>query len=160
MKTYNIAGTIMAHRDTILLDSFIAHKSNTIMEYRDATLQLNSSIAHESNAIMEYRDAILQLDSSIMCEIYEDDLTFIIAIDNDKYDQFEKEINLISFEIHSKFDLEKEIVCVPKDFVLDWDIPIDLIHLKINIATNMASYNYHKHNPNQTKGAINGCAAA
>lgn len=86
-----------------------------------------------SNAILAYKDALLQLDSSIMCEFYENDLIFIVAIDDDKYDQFEKEINYISFEIHLQFDLEKRIVCMPKDFVSNWDTPIILINSEPNL---------------------------
>lgn len=74
-----------------------------------------------SKAIFEYKNEILKIDSSIVCEIYENDLIFIIAINNDGYEQFKKEINYISFEVHSKFDLEKEIVCMPKKFVSKWD---------------------------------------
>ena len=93
-----------------------------------------------ANAIMAYKDAILQLDSSIACEIYENDLIFIIAIDDDKYEQFEKEINFISFEIHSRFDLEKRIVCMPKDFVSNWDTPIELLYPKIDTEVSMINH--------------------
>ena len=100
-----------------------------------------------ANAIMAYKNAILQLDSSVVCEVYENDLIFIIAIDDDKYEQFEKEINLISFEIHSRFDLEKEILCVPKDFVSEWDTPIELVYPKMDTEANMIHPKYNL-NPN------------
>ena len=85
------------------------------------------------NAILEYKDAILRLDSSIVCKTYENDLIFIIAIDDDKYEQFKKDINHIFYELHSKFDLEKEIVCMPNKFVSKWDTPIALIDSKIDL---------------------------
>lgn len=110
------------------------------------------------NAILEYEDAILRLDSSIVCKTYENDLIFIIAIDDDKYEQFKKDINHIFYKLYSKFELEKKIVCMPNKFVSKWDTPIVLIDSKINVEV-MAHCHCHKYNLNQTKGAPNGCAA-
>ena len=85
------------------------------------------------NAILEYKNAILRLNSSIVCKIYENDLIFIIAIDDDKYGQFKKDINHIFYDLHSKIDLEKEIVCMPNKFVSKWDTPIILINSESNL---------------------------
>lgn len=85
------------------------------------------------NAILEYKNAILGLDSSIVCKTYENDLIFIIAIDDDKYEQFKKDINRIFFKLYSKFELEKKIVCMPNKFVSKWDTPIVLIDSKSNL---------------------------
>ncbi|MDE7316765.1 MAG: hypothetical protein K2N12_03420 [Helicobacter sp.] len=85
------------------------------------------------NAILEYKNAILGLDSSIVCKTYENDLIFIIAIDDDKYEQFKKDINRIFFKLYSKFELEKKIVCMPNKFVSKWDTPIVLIDSKFEL---------------------------
>lgn len=74
--------------------------------------------------INEFKYKLLELDPSMTYEFYENDLLFIIAIDNDKYEKFEKEINKISFNLHSNFEFDKEIVCMPKKFVSSWDIPV------------------------------------
>lgn len=43
-------------------------------------------------SIVGYRNHILGIDSSIVCELYENDLIFIIAIDDDKYESCKKTI--------------------------------------------------------------------
>ena len=78
------------------------------------------------NAIMEYKNGILKLDSSVVCELYENDLIFIVAIDDDKYESCKKQLNVIGYAIHANYDLEKDIVCMPKSFVSKWDKPIML----------------------------------
>lgn len=78
-------------------------------------------------SIVEYRNHILGIDSSIVCELYENDLIFIIAIDDDKYESCKKQLNEIGYDIHEKYDLEKDIACMPKSFVSKWDKPIMMI---------------------------------
>lgn len=38
-----------------------------------------------------------------------------------------KQLNEIGYDIHEKYDLEKDIACMPKSFVSKWDKPIMMI---------------------------------
>ena len=81
---------------------------------------------NDIQAIKAFRQKLIELDPTIKCSIYKNDLTYNIAIQDTMYDKYEKSLNTISYEIHKEYDPYKDIVCIPYEFKLDCEEPMEI----------------------------------
>ena len=79
---------------------------------------------NDIQAIKAFRQKIMELDPDIKCDIYKNDISYLIVIQDHMYDKYEEPLNPISYEIHKEFDPYKPIVCIPNEFVTHWDEPL------------------------------------
>ena len=77
-------------------------------------------------AFRELRDRIVSMDPSIECKTYENDLLYIISIDDNVYEKYHKELNDLARIIHKKYRPNKRIACFPHEFVSNYDTPINI----------------------------------